>query len=542
MDEATTPGKLPVAEAIVTVEGDSTQRSQPLPFYTFEIYNPEGMGSASSQLVDSAELGKVTPQVALRIPPSSLRISAPIRAEVSMDLANGITVAHGGMGIRRWTLSGSHGVGLGPKIVAQAKNGGFAMSGGYAVRTALVEFFEAWVSANDKRKAEGKPLLRMLFAIRNGTLTEFQNEEWWIQPDSLPEESRSASKPLAWEWSLSFQALARRSKRESATSFDALMPASSRAVEDAVEKASAAADKVIAKAQKSRLQYLLEKAKALKDGLESIKGRVSSAVSLYRNGVSGVSDYIRSTARIAQETLLLVNRSNLFDQPSRELFNSIREIQTALGLAQLLADGYLEPFYASSSMPTTTSIQPGDTLQAVASRELGDSSRWPELVAVNELSYPYIDFSGPEGSPDPSFPGKVLGKGDTLKLPDLGGNVVPDDPIGTDMDEVGDLATLIAGVDNIRGALLRRLRTPKGYLPHHPEYGSDLSTYIGKPLTPAVILSIRAEVERTLMADHRVVGVASVGVTVDADAINVEAAATTLLGPTSMSLRVKASA
>lgn len=532
--------------ATVAVEADATRVSTsrqagPLPFYMFEVYAPrnDDDGGSGFVLASAADLGGVEPQVTLRIPPSSLRITSPIRAELTLDLLGGVTAAQGGMGLRRWTISGTHGVGLGPGMVATAANGEVTMAKGYAVRQALAAFFEAWATANESRRKEQKPMLRMLFAIRGGTLTEFQNEEWWIQPDGLPEETRTVGRPLAWDWSLSFVALARfREGMARSPGAAPLMPPSSRAVREAIEEAEWQMEGVIARAQRSKLQAIMEKAQGIKASLQVIRDRVSSATSLYRNSVSGVAGYIRSCARLAQEALLLVDRSNLVDQPARDIYNSLREVQTAIGYAKMLSDGYLEPFSASAVRPPVAAIQQGDTLQAIAAREFGDAGRWKELADLNGLTYPYLDFSGPNGTPGTQFLGagrKVLGQGDSLGLPNAAGAIAPADPIGTDLTEEGLKGTLVAGVDNLQVALLRRLRTPRGYMPHHPEYGSDLPSFVGRPLTPSLVLSIRAEVDRALREDPRVITVQSVGIAVEGDGIRVEAAASSVLGPVSLS-------
>ena len=84
--------------------------------------------------------------------------------------------------------------------------------------------------------------------------------------------------------------------------------------------------------------------------------------------------------------------------------------------------------------------------------------------------------------------------------------------IGTDLDPTGRLGALVGGVENLVEALLRRLRCPRGYLPHQPEYGSLLHTFLGQPYDVATAIAVRAEVERTLLEDDRVHRVASLQV------------------------------
>jgi phage baseplate assembly protein W len=280
---------------------------------------------------------------------------------------------------------------------------------------------------------------------------------------------------------------------------------------------------------------LIEKVIAVKALLQKIRDIVSSVVSFYRTTVKAIADFVRSCARLVQEIMLLVNRSNLFDQPKRDLFNALLEVRTACGFAVMLSQGYLQPYQPTSSAHLMATVQPGDTIQSVSYRELGTSSRWQELVEANGLVYPYLDFSGTNGAKNAVYDGlPVLGKGDAIKLPSTDGEIIPTDPIGTDMAETGTPHVLVGGIENLRGALLRRLRTPKGYLPHHPSYGSGVPNYLGRPMTPSLILSLRAEVQRTFLEDPRIISVDTVSVKVGLDDIYVDVSATTAIGPISI--------
>jgi phage baseplate assembly protein W len=282
-----------------------------------------------------------------------------------------------------------------------------------------------------------------------------------------------------------------------------------------------------------RKKSLLSNLTNIRSALQGIRDQASAAASLYHGAINGVAGYIRSCANLIEETLLIVDETNLVDAPARELWSALRDTQQVLGNAKLLSQGYRQPFTPSLVKPPTTTVQPGDTIQGVAYKALGDSSRWPELVALNGLSWPYMDFSGPGDQPDSSFTtaGKiVLGKGSVLKLPNAQGVVVPQDPIGTDFDDAGTKHVLLGGVDNLKAALLRRLRTPKGYLPHHPDYGSDLLRFVGSPMTPATVMASRAEAARTLMADPRVISVQPPSVRVQNDAIFIDTSCQTVLG------------
>lgn len=128
-------------------------------------------------------------------------------------------------------------------------------------------------------------------------------------------------------------------------------------------------------------------------------------------------------------------------------------------------------------------------------------------------------------------PGFVATSGDAVALPQATKpGRIPGDPIGLDLDPAGRPAVLLGGVGNLQEALLRRLRCPRGYLPHHPDYGSRLPRYLGRPLTVSTVLSIRDEAARTLRADPRVLAIRRLSVNVDADYIQVDAVVETPLG------------
>lgn len=77
---------------------------------------------------------------------------------------------------------------------------------------------------------------------------------------------------------------------------------------------------------------------------------------------------------------------------------------------------------AASLVGRTATVQPGDSLSAIAQRELGDASRWPEIFQLNQ------DVIG--GDPGQIQPGMVL------RLPDGGAPPAP--------EGVGDNAAQVA--------------------------------------------------------------------------------------------------
>ena len=135
-------------------------------------------------------------------------------------------------------------------------------------------------------------------------------------------------------------------------------------------------------------------------------------------------------------------------------------------------------------------------------------------------------------NPSGPFPGTVLSAGDSFEV--LEGVEPLGDPVGLDIHPVLP-GVLVGGLENMRESLLRRLRTPVGYLPHRPEYGSAIPGMVGQPLDLDLIVSIRDEAARVLLADPRVVRVSDLKVDLMDDAIFVDASVETEAGFLSVS-------
>lgn len=187
----------------------------------------------------------------------------------------------------------------------------------------------------------------------------------------------------------------------------------------------------------------------------------------------------------------------------------------------------------------------GDTIQAVAMRELGDAARWPELVALNGLAPPYL-IDGIPGLEEAEPGGAVIIAGQRIKVPaSRPRNAVsdPDDVFGRDIalsggllgvTEGGDL-DVVADLQNLHQALRHRLATHERELVWHPEYGNPLHGMVGLKASPVNNLLAAAYAERTLRYDPRVDRVE--GVTADlgtalasGDTIAIEAEAITVDG------------
>jgi len=183
-------------------------------------------------------------------------------------------------------------------------------------------------------------------------------------------------------------------------------------------------------------------------------------------------------------------------------------------------------------------INVGDTLQQIARRILGSADQWWLLASFNKLDYPFIDTSGA------AYPGQnVLGIGSTLLIvkdiddPDVKRATIQVDPdqytllFGTDLAQTafGDLRAnpatgdweTVAGLDNLVGAIYRRLQTHTGIYPYHPEYGSTLEDHIGQAGDPGEATAVRLDAIQTLLNDPRIVAVRKVELVVTDDHVDV---------------------
>lgn len=172
-------------------------------------------------------------------------------------------------------------------------------------------------------------------------------------------------------------------------------------------------------------------------------------------------------------------------------------------------------------------IHHGDSLQRVSLRELGDASRWVELVVLNELRPPYIA----EG--DKPGPG-LLAPGDWIKIPAPGSGVSAEldaeAVLGADLlveggrlqAEDGDIA-LVSGVRNLSQALRHRVVVEKQELGFHPEFGCWVRSLLGDIGGARSARLAAFYVKSALSEDPRVQSIPSCVAELDGDRVLVRA-------------------
>jgi hypothetical protein len=166
-----------------------------------------------------------------------------------------------------------------------------------------------------------------------------------------------------------------------------------------------------------------------------------------------------------------------------------------------------------------------DSLQRIAQRELGDAALWWNLAVLNALEYPFVDTSltpadrdesgrrvavlgDPIVLPEPGDQDPVLDKQFAAPLDDFYDIIYKRDlELDPDGDLVFDAATgdlqLVTGVENLTGALRRRLESFRGELLYHRQYGSILHEIPGEPNDTRMVALTRIEVVQTLLRDPR---------------------------------------
>lgn len=167
----------------------------------------------------------------------------------------------------------------------------------------------------------------------------------------------------------------------------------------------------------------------------------------------------------------------------------------------------------------------GDTLQRIALRELGDSSKWLDLVGINNLRPPFISETGGAG---------VLAWGDTIKVPasasTVSADASPELVFGRDVSlssgvlaiADGDVA-LKAGIPNLSQALMHRVVTEKRELGFHPPYGCWVRSLLGAVNGASAGQLAAFYVRSALLEDDRVASVVSCDAEMENDQIQVRA-------------------
>lgn len=177
----------------------------------------------------------------------------------------------------------------------------------------------------------------------------------------------------------------------------------------------------------------------------------------------------------------------------------------------------------------------GDTLQAIAARELSDASRWSELIAYNDLVPPFLT-----DDPAQARPGVLL-SGSLIRLPApvpvVSSTTDPDKVFGIDIllengafvVENGDFS-VASGRTNLRQAIKHRVETDRGELMFHSTYGSLVRRLLGTVNGPTATLLAAEYAKSAVQADTRINQVTEALAEADGDVIRVSIEAEPVVG------------
>lgn len=177
-------------------------------------------------------------------------------------------------------------------------------------------------------------------------------------------------------------------------------------------------------------------------------------------------------------------------------------------------------------------VEQGDSLRTIAARELGNPLRWTELIALNDLTLPFIVASARS---DDRLPNTLIW-GDVILVP-WGSNAraapTPVSNLGADINlsdgllhaPTGDLS-VVSGRDNIIQALRHRVMTLKNELVHYPGYGCPARLALGLANGPFMELMASAWVYESLKEEPRVAVIDGVTAASSGDALTVLARVT----------------
>lgn len=209
---------------------------------------------------------------------------------------------------------------------------------------------------------------------------------------------------------------------------------------------------------------------------------------------------------------------------------------------------YLANINPANSDFTTATVAIGDDISALAYKLTGDHARWPELVLLNNLEYPYV---ASRAHIDANGLKNVLAYGEqilyaipkrknlgsdrrlfrnetefSLQLSPferaLGNDILIDEKTGDVVWGANDLE-LTYGVDNIKQFIRKRVTLKKGTLRRALSLG--LSDYIGVSDTEGLEAIITAEAEALVADDDRISAIRVLEVKKNAQALQLTLAA-----------------
>jgi len=254
-------------------------------------------------------------------------------------------------------------------------------------------------------------------------------------------------------------------------------------------------------------------------------GRTSTVVGVSRQSTHEELRILNAFNKAKRGVSIILSERGLFDKDlsqNNEIINKTYNGQISLIDAQ---------------STKSVTIDGEDTIQILATRELGDPDKFRDIVTLNNLKPPYIDEAGGSG---------VLKPGDSILIPQVSKtestgvkrnkeyNITKllsevEKQLGVDirLDENNDLAVsntgdldLLAGMDNMSQAVLIKLHLEPGDLKRHLTIGTGLK--IGEKVGTSRLNQIRDNIIGSLNSDLRVEEIPYISLTQEGGTTRIE--------------------
>jgi hypothetical protein len=199
----------------------------------------------------------------------------------------------------------------------------------------------------------------------------------------------------------------------------------------------------------------------------------------------------------------------LYNNPAIAEYQSINALKFTIYNLIYLTNAVLASFAVPNNLPqpAIATIRMNESLMDFANRTTGNFSNWGIIAAANNLRPPYTGIIPAPGIATP---------GTNLFLPPYSSTTpisnYTEAYLGTDIDIgfpgttltrwTGDFS-LISGLNNYIGALVRRVLTPLGSLIYHNTYGSLLPQEVGNISTSAEAMLSAGYLKTALLQDPR---------------------------------------
>lgn len=187
-------------------------------------------------------------------------------------------------------------------------------------------------------------------------------------------------------------------------------------------------------------------------------------------------------------------------------------------------------------------VSVGDTLAAIALREMGDANQWVALVHLNGLRHPYLVATLEEKAAQPG----TLCYGDRIKIPAARRvyTAVTDTEsvYGQDVGLWHGRVRIVngdfdvrAGLANLKQAIQHRVSTEPGEILRHPEYGCHVRAVLGEKYNPVIRALAQAFVVEAMEAEPRVSRVSRVDIENSGDVLGLSIGAIPITGDVAVS-------